>query len=462
MKYTLPILSIVLSVSINSRASDSSTYLTDTLPTTWELETEFLQTTPTDDRWWESFHDQTLQSLISKAVENNYDARAAQKRIEAAAQISRQTKAGYYPNLSATGGWSREQSAAAKLVGHSHPAAVSHFALGLSMNWEIDIFGRIQRQLKADKANYKVSVADYDATLVSLCSNLAKAYFELRMYQAEYEVAIKNATNSEELQKLAKARYEAGLRPFLDVVQAQINVAQTKATLPSLKASINTCLNELALLCGVYPDRLDFLRQSQALPSAPIPGGVGNPSDLLRRRPDIVVAEQQLAASAAQVGIAKADFLPVLSLSAEIGTQVHYLKDLFEDGSLYYSIMPTLSWTIFDGMARNAKVSEARYQMEAQIDEYNQTVMTAVQEVNNAMIQWKAQSEELVYQQIILNDAKQQLEIQIDRYTQGLAPFSDVTGAQTTVLQYENAVIEAKASQLASLVTLYTALGGGY
>ena len=188
----------------------------------------------------------------------------------------------------------------------------------------------------------------------------------------------------------------------------------------------------------------------------------GAPEALLRRRPDIVAAEKQLAVTAAQIGIAKKDFLPTLSVSAGIGTQANSLKDLFGSGSLYYSVMPTLSWTIFDGMARNARVAEAKANMEAQIDEYNLTVMTAVQEVNNAMVSWQSVSDQLVYDEQLLRNARKLLELQVDRYKQGLNDFSDVADAETTVLQYENSVVSTHAAQLAALVTLYTALGGGW
>ena len=124
--------------------------------------------------------------------------------------------------------------------------------------------------------------------------------------------------------------------------------------------------------------------------------------------------------------------------------------------------MPTLSWTIFDGMARNAQLAEARYDFEAQIESYNMTVMTAIEEVNNAMISWQSITDELIYDQMLLKQAKRVLELQTDRYRQGLNDFSDVASAETSVLTYENTLASAKASQLAALVTLYTALGGGF
>lgn len=434
----------------------------DSLPAAWQLDTRYFQTTPSDDRWWDTFNDPVLTALIRRAVDNNYDVIAATKRIEAARQTWCAAKGGYYPTLGVTAGWSRDRTPSTATGYHGHSETMSYFSLGLTMNWEIDVFGRVAAQAKADKASWQASVADYDATLVSLCSNLAKAYFQLRMAQAEHDVAERNIENAERLLKIAQARYETGLRPLVDVVQARMVLGDTKSTLPALEADISTAINEIALLVGEYPDRLGNLREVFPLPQTPPPGAVGSPQSLLRRRPDIVAAERRLAAQAAQVGIAKKDFLPVLSVSAGVGTEARSLKDIFGAGSLYYQVMPTLSWTIFDGMARNARVAMAKADLEAQIADYNLTVTTALQEVNNAMVSWQSLADQLVYREILLRDARRELELQTDRYTQGLNDFSDVADAQTSVLQYEDALVRTHASGLAALVTLYTALGGGW
>lgn len=439
-----------------------SNILRDSLPQSWELSQEYFQTTPTDDPWWKSFNDPVLIRLIKQAVENNYNVLAAQKRIKAAAQMSKATKAGYYPTVGISGGYNIERMAGAASSPRTASSTENYFSLGLTMNWEIDVFGRIKSQLKSDQANYQATVAEYDATLVSLVSNLAKTYFQLRLAQAQYQIAEDNIKNNEELLHIAKTRYEVGLSPAVDEVQAEMVVVQTKSTLPGLKSDISIYINEIATLLGVYPDKLEDLTTVRPLPEAPQPGLVSNPQSLLRRRPDIVEAEKELAVYAAKIGIAKKDFLPTLSLSAGVGTEAHSLKDLFGRDSYYFNLMPTLSWTIFDGFARNAQLAEARYDFEAQIESYNETVMTAVEEVNNAMITWQSLCDQLIYDQMLLKEAKRVLELQVDRYTQGLNDFSDVANAETDVLTYENTVAATKASQLAALVTLYTALGGGY
>lgn len=351
MKNTLLIAALTLTGCLGTSAQ-APDVLCDSLPDKWELNQEYFQTTPNSDPWWGTFNDPILTALINRAVDNNFNVLAAQKRIEAARQVSNVTKAGYYPTVGVSAGWSRERTSGDMQVAKGHSATASYFNLGLNMNWEIDVFGRIRSQLKADKAKYEATVAEYDATLVSLCSNLAKAYFQLRLAQAEIDIANRNIKNAETLLGIAKTRYEVGLVPAVDVVQANMVVTQTKSTLPALKADVTTAINEISLLTGVYADQLTELNETFPLPTTPPMGYVESPQALLRRRPDIVEAEKQLAATAAQVGIAKKDFLPTLSVSAGVGTEAHNLKDLFGSGSLYYSIMPTLSWTIFEGFAQ--------------------------------------------------------------------------------------------------------------
>lgn len=442
--------------------SGPETYLSDPLPQMWQLDLPDSGNTPESDRWWDTFGDTTLQSLISRAVKNNFNAQAALHRIESARQICRATKGGYFPQIATTAGWSRQRSSADMQADKGHASTMSYFNLGLSMNWEIDLFGRIHSQSKADKANYEASVAEYDATLVSLCANLAKAYFSLRMAQAELAVADSTVANAEELLHIANKRYEVGLVPGVDPIQARMVVTRTRSTIPTLKQNITEAINEIAVLIGEYPDTLTDLLTPAPLPDTPAPLSIMPPRELLRRRPDIVKAEKELAYYAALVGVSKKDFLPTLSLSAGVGTEAHNLKDIFGAGSLYYQIAPTLSWTIFEGMIRGARVAEAKAAMLAQIDTYNITVMTAVQEVNNAMAQYQSAQEIYIYNKMLLKDSLRELELQTDRYRQGLCDFSDVADAQTSVLQYEDAVIESHASQLAAFVTIYTALGGGW
>lgn len=437
-------------------------YLVDSLPVAWEYNQQYFQTTPSDDPWWDGFNDPVLTDLIHRAVANNYNVLVAQQRIEAARQMWRQSKAAYWPTLGVSAGWTKSQQSGRLMKDRTPVEKTDYFSLGLSLNWEIDVFGRVTAQAKAEKANWQASIADYDATLVSLCSNVAKAYFQLRMAQAQIGVAKANLATQDTLLSIAQTRYDCGLVAQVDVVQAQMVVAQTQSTLPPLKATVATSINELAVLLGVYPDKIADLITPKPLPKTPPMTVYADPRELLRRRPDIVAAERQIAQQAALLGVAKKDFLPALALQASVGTASHDLRHLFGSGSLTYSIAPTLTWTVFDGFARNARVAEARANLEAEIDTYNNSVITAVQEVNNAMIDFQAVSDRLAIERQLLKYSLRELDLQTDRYRQGLNDYYDVAQALLNVLEYQNNVTQLEASELTGAVGIYTALGGGW
>ncbi|MDE5870332.1 MAG: TolC family protein, partial [Muribaculaceae bacterium] len=189
---------------------------------------------------------------------------------------------------------------------------------------------------------------------------------------------------------------------------------------------------------------------------------LGVPADLLRRRPDIIQAEYQLAQYAAQVGIAKKDFLPTLSISGSIGTQAHDAGNLFGDHSMYWEVSPTLSWTLFDGLARNYRTAEARAQLEAAVDSYNYTVMNAVIEVYNATTTFRSTMKAIELTDDVIANSKQSLELAMDRYKKGLSPFNNVVDAQISYLSNQDSRISAQGKALIAVVNLYEALGGGW
>ena len=433
------------------------------VPDAWLYSPDHLQTSPEKDTWWRNFGDTTLNHLIDKAVANNYNVAAALKRIEMARQQTASAKAGYYPTFSLSAGWNKDQQSGAlsKPVGPS--VRSDYFSAGINMNWEIDVFGRIRSKVKAGKAAVEVSRAEYDALLVSLCAELAKDYVQLRVYQAEYEVAKTHLVSQEKILRITEARLEAGIGDALEVAQARLVLYSTKASIPRIESGIRTTANSIAVLTGEYPSAL----AAGLLKPGPLPvdfgmPSIGVPADLIRRRPDIVEAEAEMARYAALVGVAKKDFLPMLSLSGSIGTSAHKINNLFGSHSLDYSIAPTLSWTIFDGLARNHNLTEARLQLEASADSYNLTVLNAIEEVENAISLYNASLSECALLEDVIEQSRKSLELSLDLYKQGLSAFSNVVDAQESYLSNQNSLVESKGSVLTSLVALYQALGGGF
>ena len=441
----------------------TASFLRDGIPAAWQYTSEYSQPDPVSDKWWQSFRDPILDSLIARAEANNFNVAMALKRIDIARQQLNQTKAGYWPTLNASAGWSISQNAGAVANPVAPSSTTDYFSVGLQMNWEIDVFGRIRAGAKADKAAIDVSRADYDAVIVSLCANVATTYMQLRTYQAQYNVAIEHIASQERILKIAQARFEAGIGDMLEVTQARIVLMSTQATIPALESSIRTSANALAVLTGEYPSALTpLLLKPAPIPSNPGMANPGIPAELLRRRPDVVEAEMQVARYAALVGVAKKDFLPTLSLTGSIATSAHKINNLFGAHSLEYSVAPTLSWTVFDGLARNYRTAEAKLNMEQSIDNYNLTVINAVEEVEDAISRYNAKVRESQILTGLMEESRKSLDLSLDLYKQGLTDFRNVADAQMSYLQNENSFVESKAATLAALVSIYKALGGGW
>ncbi len=437
--------------------------LNDSLPGHWVYNEHFNQEVPTDDNWWSRFDDPVLDSLIAEGVQNNYNVLIAARRINIAKQTLNSVRAGYFPEIGLNAGWTKSRNSGATGPVVTDAVVSDFFSLGLSMSWEIDIFGKINAKAREQKAAYNATRAEYAAVMTSLCANIAKSYIKLRVWQAEWQVAMEHIASQEKIVKITEARHEAGLASMLDVTQARIVYSSTQASVPGLESAIHTTINGIAILLGVYPDSIyRRLEQARPLPSYDRLVPVGVPAELLRRRPDIVEAEAQVAGYAAALGVSKKDFLPTLTLNGSIGTSSRKFDNLFKDNSLTYSIAPTLSWTVFDGLARKYNVAAAREQMEAGIDNYNLTVMTAVEEVDNSISAYLSTLRKISVLNEVVEQSRKSLDLSLDLYKRGLNPFNDVVTAQLNLLENTNSLVSAQGDALTALISLYDALGGGW
>lgn len=461
--FRLSIITACISTALNVSAQTPGKYLNDSLPQSWIFDRQFDQTIPTDDAWWQTLNDPLLSSLIKEGVKNNYNLLIASRRIEIARNAMKMAQSSYYPIVNLTAGWSKNQTSGLIYDSHGKASHTSEFSLGLDISWEIDLFGKIRAGVNQKKSQLLSTKAEYAGAMVSLCGQIASNYIQLRTWQAELAVANEHLESQARIVKLTEARKEAGLASALDVSQALIVYNSTKASIPSLENSIHTAINSIAILIGCYPhDVSEDLSLPKPLPDYMQIIGTGIPMELLRRRPDVVQAEKELAAYAAAIGVAKKDFLPTLTLNGSIGTAAHSTKNLFKTESFTYSIAPALSWNVFDGFQRKYRVADAREQMQIGIDNYNQTVMTAVEETDNAMSSYLTAIRQINDIQEVIDQSKRSLDLSVDLYKRGLTPFSNVVTAQMSLLEYQDRSVVAKGSALSSLVKLYVALGGGW
>ena len=452
---------LLLSLEIN--AQHSNEYLNRPLPDNWmENDAMFQQILPVEDHWWNVFEDATLDSLIDLAVEQNPDVLMAINRMEMAKANLRIARSGYFPSFTLEGGWTRQQTSG-NTGGGAPQGWGNQFQGTVNMSWQVDVFGTIRMKVKAQKESFAASREEYNATMVSLCAEVASAYFNLREMQQELDVLRRNGVSQEAVVKITEVRYNTGLVSKLDVAQAKSVYYSTLASIPSTEASVIQYINALAVLLGVYPqDVADALSLSRPLPDYMEPLGVGVPGMLLLRRPDVRAAERQVHAQAALLGATKLDWLPTFFLNGSIGYASNELRDFTKRNSMMWSIAPSISWSLFNGGKSLNEERLQRAQLDETINQFNLTVLTAVQEVDNAMSAYRNSIKQIVACREMLNQGKEAFNLSIDLYKQGLTPFQNVLDAQRSLLTYENALVKAKGYSLVCLVQMYQALGGGW
>ena len=444
-------------------AQQAEKYLARPLPEAWqEQDALFQQVLPKDDQWWKSFGNATLDSLITLAMNRNYSVLMAVNRMDQAKASLRVAQSNFYPDFTMDAGWSRKQTSGNTGTG-SPRSWNGYYDASVNMSWQVDVFGNIRQRVKAQKESFSASREEYNATMVSLCAQVATAYFNLRQTQQELEVLRHNATSQEAVVKITEVRYTTGLVSKLDVAQAKSVYYSTLASIPAVEADVIRYMNTLAVLIGTYPQEVtDALHGTGALPDYVEPVGVGIPGQLLLRRPDVRSAERQVNAKVALLGAAKTDWLPSFFLNGSFGYASYDLKDLNKRNSLTWSIAPSVTWTIFNGGERINNVRLQKAELDETINQFNEVVLTAVQEVDNAMSAYKNSIKQIVACKEMFHQAEEVFNLSLDLYKQGLTPFQNVLDAQRSLLSYEDSLVKVKGDSLICLVQMYQALGGGW
>ena len=454
---------LLLWVSWGVNAQQTEKIQFASLPENWlENDALFQQVLPVDDQWWMVFEDTTLDSLISLAVERNPSVLMAINRMDMAKANLGIARSAFYPTIDLNAGWTRQQSSGN--MGTGNPQGWnSNFQTSLDMSWQVDVFGNIRMKAKAQKENYAATREEYNAAMVSLCAQVAQTYFNLREMQQELDVLKRNAMSQEAVVKITEVRYNTGLVAKLDVAQAKSVYYSTLASIPSTESSIAQYMNTLAVLLGLYPQEVvETLSVPRPLPDYMEPVGVEMPAQLLLRRPDVRAAERQVNAQASLLGAAKTDWFPSFFLNGSLGYSSQDLRDFTQKKSMTWSIAPSVKWTIFNGGERVNNIRLQRAQLDETINQFNNTVLTAVQEVENAMNAYKNSIKQIVACREMVNQGKEAFDLSLDLYKQGLSPFQNVLDAQRSLLTYENSLVKAKGYSLICLVQMYQALGGGW
>lgn len=423
-----------------------------------------------DPQWWHGFDDPVLNNLISLGYHDNLTlqeagVRVLQARAELAASVGE-----LYPQQQAISA-AYTDSLQSKASPNYVPGArtgVEFANIGLTASWEIDLWGKYRRAIQADDASFLGSIAAYDAALVSLTASIAQNYISIRTLQAQIQVAEANVAVQRESLRIATVQYNSGQTSLLDVEQAQTQLSTTESTVPTLKAQLDVQKDALAVLLGLTPDKIDpLLGQGGSIPTAPDGVAVGIPKDLLRQRPDVKRAELQAAQQCALLGVAKAQLYPALSLSGTFGFEAgnNYgasMSDLFKWSSHTVSVGPSLTIPIFNYGQLTNKVRAQDAAFEQSILNYQNVVLQAQQEVQDAIANY-VQAQNTVAKLTMANtSAQQSTKLAMIRYVDGASNYTTVLNAEQAQLQVQNSLASAQGSVPQALVQLYSALGGGW
>lgn len=411
--------------------------------------------------WWTVFNDPILTRLIETASQDNLNLKAAVARVvEARARLGVVT-GDRIPQLEASGSITRQRISENGLFPFSTTDTL--YSAGLAASWEIDLFGRIRRSVEAAAADYQASEEDYIDVMITLYAEIARTYLNVRTYQARLAAAEANIGSQRQVLDLTRARLKHGLATDLDVAQAERVLASSEAEVPPLRIELSRSINTMAVLVGRQPGALHLeLSTPDSIPVPPKRITIGVPVDLLRQRPDIRRAERQLAAQTARIGVAAADLYPSFSLTGTFGYESIDSGDLFDAGSRVFTFGPALRWRLFEGgrIRNEIKVQEAL--TEQALLTYEQTVLNALNEVENALVAYVEQRIRFEALQRSVDASRRSEELATDLYKEGLTDFQNVLDAQRALFDFENQLAAARGNSAANFVQLYKALGGGW
>lgn len=403
-------------------------------------------------RWWEQFDDALLTRLIGEASAGNLDLAVASTRLTQAREALVQARAGLVPQAGASASVGRS-------VGDGNDR--TSFNVGADASWEIDLFGRIRRGVEAAGADAEGVYYDREALRTAIAAEVATNYIQARLTQARLDLARDTLRIADDNLQIAQWRVQAGLVSSLDSEQARASRAQTAASIPSLESSFASATYRLAVLTGRAPGTLTAeLAAPQPIPDGPDEIAAGIPADTLRQRPDIRSAERNLAAQTARVGVAEAQLYPGLRLSGSIGTAAFSLGGLFS--AITGSILGGIDQTLFDGGRLRSQLRSQQAATEGALASYRQSVLTALEDVENALVALRAARERQTQFEIALEAANNTAILARIQYRSGLTDFETLLSAERSLLSARDGIVSSRGDESLALVQLYRALGGGW
>lgn len=412
--------------------------------------------------WWRKFQDPKLNSLIDRAFANSPDLRIAAARVDEARALRSAARFDFFPTVTSDASYLNQRSSLAQSFG-GRSRSSELYDVGLDGFYEVDFWGRVRNNNKAALAELGTAEALRRDALVLLASDVASNYMQLRGLQNELAVAQRNATNQRDTLKLTESLLQGGRGTELDTSRARAQLNSTLSAIPVIESAIRRNIHRISVLTGAQPQvLLDELLKSKPMPALPSIVRVGSPAELLRRRPDIRAAEFQIEAATARVGVATADLFPRVTFNGRVALQAESFSGLAKSGADTYSFGPSISWAAFDLGRVKAQIDASKARNVQRFAEYEQTVLGALEETENAMTSFGRQRARRDFLREASAASQQAAKLARERYQNGVADFLTVLDAERVMLEAESRQAESETLTAVALVAIYKALGGGW
>jgi NodT family efflux transporter outer membrane factor (OMF) lipoprotein len=412
-------------------------------------------------KWWEIFQDPQLNALEEQVNVSNENLKAAEAQFQQARALVRFNRAGYYPTVTAGASVDHEHlSSHRPLVPSSTSTNGTDLVIPVDVSYEVDVFGRVRHTVEAARANAQASAGDLESVRLSLHAELALDYFAMRTLDAEEQLLTSSVTSFEKALDLTQSRYQGGVASAVDVAQAQTQLENTRTQAIDVLIARSQNEHAIATLIGQPASTFTVAAAAWNAPPPDIPPGL--PSELLERRPDVAAAERRIAAANAQVGVARAAYFPIFTLTGSGGFESTAITTLIQGPSGFISVGAAAAVTVFDGGRRRAVSEQARAGYDESVANYRQSVLTAFQEVEDNLAVLRILDDEAKAQQAAVAAAEHSVELSTNRYKGGVVSYLEVTTAQSTALADERLAVDILRRRMTASVSLIKALGGGW
>jgi len=416
-------------------------------------------------RWWSRFNDPLLDTLVARAEQSNTTLAATLASVRAAYASVGASESALWPQIAGGAQYQRAKTNVAQLASSGvkvDPYDMYAYGVGLT-GWEIDLWGSVRRQVEAAQADAASQVELMRDALVSVRSQVAAAYVQLRTLESQHEVLVSSIAAFGSTRDAIRARFEQGTTSALDLSRAEAQVDSVEAQLPTVESAIRSTQATLAVLCGTTPDDIAALVATKAdIPAPPAAMGIGLPASLLERRPDVRSAWQKAVAATAAVGVAEASRLPRISLVGNFYIASNTVSGLGELANKAYSFGPSISVPIFTGGAIDSAIAQQKALADAALEQYRGAVLGAIGDLSASVGDFVLSRESQVRSDAAVASAKRALDIATQQFDAGVTDVTTLLDVQRSALDAENTAVEARGATAQGYIGLCRALGGGW